>query len=310
MADPRELLEEARRCSAEVSYRRDPLNHRAGQCRRRPTYVDPYGNRFCTQHAKEPATPYAKATGAIRADLTPIDAALATADTVAVPRELPAAVVSAAYDHFDWGPPGYDDAPGGSASVEPLWAFLLGKLAAVPARPPSEPGHVELLANALGRILTAARVIRVDASLTGPELLNAAADYAESLAPPSPPAGVVEAAQVKEVCEILMEEEGCIYPVCECIKPPAIVRALAQREAPTVEAALASLPEGWFLCGAREDRTPIRLRGDKHEPIGFWSAEIQHRDGGRLTGGSGPTLAAAIEAAIQCIAQREAGSGS
>lgn len=38
-------------------------------CERRATYIDEHGYRYCTQHAKEPATPIRKATGRIRAGL-------------------------------------------------------------------------------------------------------------------------------------------------------------------------------------------------------------------------------------------------
>jgi len=50
-----------------LSYR----GNAGGRCKRRATYTDG-SHHYCTQHAKEPPTVYAKATGKIRADLRPI----------------------------------------------------------------------------------------------------------------------------------------------------------------------------------------------------------------------------------------------
>jgi hypothetical protein len=63
-------------------------------------------------------------------------------------------------------------------------------------------------------------------------------------------------------------------------------------------AAMASVPEDWFIYGMGETVAPIRHRGDLHAHLGFW-AEVQHRRGGLLSkGSSGASLAEAVRDAV------------
>ena len=63
----------------------------------------------------------------------------------------------------------------------------------------------------------------------------------------------------------------------------------------------ATLPEGWWVCGLRELRTPQVYVGDVHNPMGLWVVELQHVWGGLLTTADGATPQAALDAAIARI---------
>lgn len=67
-----------------------------------------------------------------------------------------------------------------------------------------------------------------------------------------------------------------------------------------LRSALTAIPTGWFVYGMGEKVAPIRFLGDTHAHQGFW-AELQHRRGGLLTKGEGPTLCKAVEAAIKAL---------
>lgn len=64
-----------------------------------------------------------------------------------------------------------------------------------------------------------------------------------------------------------------------------------------VDAALMLLKEPWFVYGMGEQVSPIIYRGDRHDHLHF-HADLQHREGGRLTQGVGETQALALLAAI------------
>lgn len=53
-----------------------------------------------------------------------VEAAIREVEVV-VPREPTEAMREAAEKHFDWGPSGYDNAPGGAASPEKVWRRMV-----------------------------------------------------------------------------------------------------------------------------------------------------------------------------------------
>jgi hypothetical protein len=68
----------------------------------------------------------------------------------------------------------------------------------------------------------------------------------------------------------------------------------------TIDEAISAIPQGWFLAGACENRSPIIFRGDKHEPHGTWHVALQWIDGGcRLVTHNAETLAMALECASE-----------
>lgn len=70
----------------------------------------------------------------------------------------------------------------------------------------------------------------------------------------------------------------------------------------SVGAALALIPEGWFLHDAGECVMPVRFKGDQHAPTGWFQVGLQWRDGGgRMTRANGRTLPLAL-----CIAALKA----
>ena len=70
----------------------------------------------------------------------------------------------------------------------------------------------------------------------------------------------------------------------------------------SLDAALTLIPEGWFIYGLMDERTPIVYRGDKHKHL-CWTADLQHEDGGRLQSASAKT-----PALVLCIAALKARS--
>jgi len=74
---------------------------------------------------------------------------------------------------------------------------------------------------------------------------------------------------------------------------------------------LSSIPEDWWLYGLFHQHTPIRFRGEVHltmnptdhgqEP---WKVSLQHRTGGKLTHGQGPTPKDALRAAVMEVELR------
>lgn len=65
------------------------------------------------------------------------------------------------------------------------------------------------------------------------------------------------------------------------------------------------LPSGWFIYGVGECVKPQIYAGDRHDNTGegFW-AELQRRDGGRLTKAKGSTIKAALENAVAAVLAR------
>jgi len=58
------------------------------------------------------------------------------------------------------------------------------------------------------------------------------------------------------------------------------------------------VPEGWWLFGLYENRSPITYARDRHKPLGTFTAQLQHTDGGRLIEEKAATPALALSAAI------------
>lgn len=69
----------------------------------------------------------------------------------------------------------------------------------------------------------------------------------------------------------------------------------------SLDHAIRQIPPGWFLYGLGECVTPIIYAKDRHDPKGSFWAELQHRDGGRLTRAEGPTMEAAVSNAISVL---------
>ena len=66
----------------------------------------------------------------------------------------------------------------------------------------------------------------------------------------------------------------------------------------SLDAALTTMPEGWWLKSVGECRTDIKYAGDRHDPVS-WYAALQHINGGRLTSAfsyAGPAVALLIAA--------------
>jgi len=67
-----------------------------------------------------------------------------------------------------------------------------------------------------------------------------------------------------------------------------------------------SLPTDWFVYGLGEVVEPILFKGDRHDQVnGHWWCELQHRDGGRLTKGQGPSPQFAYDAALKRVLDNE-----
>lgn len=87
---------------------------------------------------------------------------------------------------------------------------------------------------------------------------------------------------------LLIERDGALV-LMNKLRIPSLTASL--------DAALTLVPEGWFLDGLREGRKRIIYAGDQHEPLGWFQAELQHIDGGRLQRERAKTAALAL-----CIA--------
>lgn len=72
------------------------------------------------------------------------------------------------------------------------------------------------------------------------------------------------------------------------------------------------IPEDWWLYGLFHNHTPIRLRGEVHVPFDesddtdgmAFTVKLQHRKGGKLSAGYGPTPAAALIDAVREVELR------
>ena len=65
-----------------------------------------------------------------------------------------------------------------------------------------------------------------------------------------------------------------------------------------------SIPDGWFLHGLKDVRTPIRFRGETHVHQ-YWQCELQWiESGGRQCDATGKTPEEAIASAINEVNRR------
>jgi hypothetical protein len=71
-----------------------------------------------------------------------------------------------------------------------------------------------------------------------------------------------------------------------------------------IDDALTLVPEGWWLTGMGEQRSPIFDAGETHDATGFFFAKVQHVQGGRLQIATGRSLALAL-----CVAAMKARRG-
>lgn len=63
---------------------------------------------------------------------------------------------------------------------------------------------------------------------------------------------------------------------------------------------LTRIPDGWFLWGLQDRRTPIRYSGDVHKHA-FWRCELQRDIGGSVVQADGRTPQDAVNLAINRI---------
>lgn len=78
-------------------------------------------------------------------------------------------------------------------------------------------------------------------------------------------------------------------------------RFYREKSAPTLDEVIGQIPPGWFLYGLEECVTRIIYAKDRHEPKSSFWAELQRREGGRLTKAEGPTMAVAVSNAISAL---------
>jgi hypothetical protein len=77
----------------------------------------------------------------------------------------------------------------------------------------------------------------------------------------------------------------------------------------SIDEALRWVPDNWFVERLGELVTPQNRAGDRHFPTGLFRAELQSRDGGRLTTFDGCTLTVAIVGAVVGVELRKFSEG-